>query len=238
MKTQIQIRALAVMSIAPMLLAAAQANTIDNNWSGVTGDRGNMTAFAFQADAGNFPASITPVGSLTPVIELTRLTFQRPNDSTTPSFGTGPRQLTDADTPVFLDVYTTMTSGAFSGYLGSSSSSVTWASTVQDQAYSFDFSGLTLSSSTKYWFVFSEDNLEGDDTNFRLKLNTSGDDLTPGQGKGYLVNDTLQSLTSSGAAQDWAFAFTAEFTPVPEPTSATLLGLALTGWLVRRRCRQ
>jgi len=215
-------RFVGLFATLPILVSVASANTISNNWSGVTGDRGNMTGFAFQADAGNFPASIDPAGSLGPAISLNSLTFFRPNDTTTPSFGTGARQVTDANAPVFLDVYTTLSSGVFSGYLGSSSTSVTWASTVQDQTYSFDFTGLTLASNTKYWFVFSEDNIAGDDANFRVKLNTSGNDTTPGEGKGYLVNDTIQGLTQGGATQDWGFAFTANFTPVPEPSIAAL----------------
>lgn len=229
------LRSVGVLALASAFVPAMHAATISNNWSGVTGDRGNMTGFAFQADAGNFPASIDPSGSLGPAISLNSLTFFRPNDTTSPSFGTGTRQVTDANTPVFLDVYTTLSGGVFSGYLGSSSSSVAWASTVQDQPYSFDFAGLTLGSNTKYWFVFSEDNVEGDDANFRMKLNTSGNDTTPGEGKGYLVNDTIQGLTSSGATQDWGFAFTANFTPVPEPSIAALCLIGGACLLRRRR---
>lgn len=225
---------LAALAITTSL---AQAATISNNWSGVTGDRGNMTAFAFRADAGNFPTSIDPAGSLTPNILLTSMTFFRPNDATTPTFGTGDRQLTASNTPVFLDVYATKAGTSFSDYLGSSSSSVTWESTVQDGLYSFDFAGLSLSSSTKYWFVFSEDNIAGDEANFRMKLNTSGTDAVAGQGRGYLTSDLLQGLTQGGADQDWGFAFTAGFTPVPEPTVAAVagLGLAMLSIFVRRR---
>jgi len=226
-----------LVTLLPAFCIVSRAATISNNWSGVAGDRGNMTGFAFRADAGSFPASVDPAGSLTPNISLNSLTFFRPNDTTTPSFGTGTRQVTDANTPVFLDVYSTLSSGVFSGYLGSSSTSVAWANTVQDQAYSFAFAGLTLSSSTKYWFVFSEDNLAGDDANFRVKLNTSGNDTTPGEGKGYLVNDTVQGLTQGGANQDWGFAFTADFTPVPEPSIAALCLVAGACLLRRRRAR-
>jgi hypothetical protein len=207
--------------------AMAQAHTISNDWSGVLGDRGNMTAFAFRADAGNYPTSLDPLGTLTPTISLTNLTFFRPNDTTTPVLGSGVRQLTDANTPVFLDVYTSKSGSIFSGYLGSSSTSVTWAGTVQDGLYSFEFAGLSLSSSTKYWFVFSEDNIAGDDANFRVKLNTSGSDAVAGPGRGYLTTDLQQSLTQAGADQDWAFAFTAGFTPVPEPTAFALAGMSL-----------
>jgi len=218
-------------------VAAASANTVSNNWSGVLGDRGNMTAFAFKADAGAFPTSIDPFGSLTPSILLTNITFFRPNDTTTPSFGTGVRQLANSTTPVFLDVYTAKSGTTFSGYLGSSSSSVTWASTVQDGAYSFDFSSLSLSSSTKYWFVISEDNIAGDESNFRMKLNTSGSDGVAGQGRGYLTGDLQQALAQNGVDQDWAFAFTAGYTAVPEPTVAAVagMGLAVLTIIARRR---
>jgi hypothetical protein len=229
-----------IISTFALMVAAvsiAQANTISNNWSGVLGDRGNMTAFAFKADAGAFPTSIDPFGSLTPSILLTNMTLFRPNDATTPVFGTGTRQLTSSTTPVFLDVYTTKSGTTFSGYLGSSSSSVTWASTVQDGLYSFDFSSLSLASNLKYWFVFSEDNVAGDDANFRVKLNTSGSDAVAGQGRGYLTGDLQQSLTQAGADQDWGFAFTAGYTAVPEPTVAAVagMGLVVLTILVRRR---
>lgn len=217
------------------LLAAAtlaQAQTISNPWSGVTGDRGNMSAFAFKATAGTYPGSVTPADSLTPLFTIDSLTLLRPNDTTTPAFGTGAGLLTDANTPVFVDIYSTYSGGVFSGYLGSSSSSVTWSSTVQDQPYTFNFAGITLQDTAKYWFVFSEDGLDGDVSNFRSKLNTSGDNLTAGPGKGYLLSDTAQAITSAGVVQDWAFAYTVGFTPVPEPSvfSFGLLGVAVLAW--------
>lgn len=203
---------------------AADTGTIVNEWSGVAGDKANMAAFAFQADAGIYPNSVTPPGSLTPVFQLDALTLRRPNDTVTPSFGAGARQTTDADTPVYLDLYSSYDGAAFGDYLGSSSSAVTWNSTVADQPYTFSFAGLTLDSSQKYWFAFSEDNVDGEVSNFRFLVNTSGDNTTPGQGKGYLVDDAVQGITQGGAGQDWGTAYTVHFTAIPEP-SVGLLGL-------------
>ena len=209
-----------------LLLAAAsgQAQTIGNPWSGVTGDRGNMSAFAFRADAGLYPNSISPAGALDGIsaITLTSVTLTRPNDATTPNFGDGLRQITSASATVFLDVYTEFSGGSFSGYLGSSLTGVTWDSTTAGQAYTFDFSAITLAVDQKYWFVFSEDDIDGEISQFRAQLNTSGDDATAGAGKGYLVGDTVQSVTSGGVAQDWAFATSVGFTPVPEPSTLAL----------------
>lgn len=222
--------------LAACLLARTtliHSQTISNPWSGVTGDRGNMVGFAFRADAGTFPDSVTPAGSLGAQLTLNGVTFLRPNDTQTPVFGTGARQLTDANTPVFLDIYTGYDAGAFSGYVGSSSSSVIWADTTPDQPFSLAFASLTLQSNTKYWFVFSEDGLEGEISNFRAKLNTAGDDLTPGAGKGYLVGDTAQAITQAGALQDWAFAYTVNV--VPEPTAVSLVLVGLLGCWLRRR---
>lgn len=225
---------LIVVSGIGLLATAAlgQAQTISNPWSGVTGDRGNMVGFAFKATGGNYPGSVAPADSLTPLFTIDSLTLLRPNDTTTPNFGTGDRLLTDANAPVFVDIYTTYSGGVFSDYVGSSSSSVTWSSTVQDQAYTFNFTGINLQDSTKYWFVFSEDGVAGEVSNFRAKLNTSGDDLTAGPGKGYLVGDTAQAITQAGVLQDWGFAYTVGFTPVPEPSvvSLGLLGVALLAW--------
>lgn len=225
----------ALVSTLAIGLSAASAATIINNWSGVSGDKGNMVGFAVKADAGLYPASVTPLGSLTPTFQLDGLTLIRPNDTTTPSFGTGVRQTTSADTPVYVDLYSSYSGGVFSGYLGSSASSVTWSSTVADTPYTFSFAGVVLQASQKYWFVFSEDNLEGEVSNFRAKLNTSGTDATPGAGKGYLVGDIVQSVTSAGASQDWAFAYTLNITPIPEPSTAALLALSGLALMLRKR---
>jgi len=226
--------------IASAAAWAADTGTIVNEWSGVTGDKANMAAFAFRADAGVYPNSVTPFGSLTPVFQLNALTLTRPNDAVTPSFGGGARQTTDADTAVYLDLYSSYDGAAFGGYLGSSSSSVTWNSTLPGEPYTFGFAGLTLDSNQKYWFVFSEDNVDGEVSNFRFLVNTSGDNSTPGQGKGYLVDDTVQGITQGGLSQDWAAAYTVHFTAIPEPSIGLLGflgGMALLGtrYGLRRR---
>jgi len=215
------------------------AATISNPWSGAAGDRANFSAFAFKADAGLFPTSVDPAGSLTPTFQLDSLTLIRPALASpdAPSFGTGPGQLTASNTPVFIDIYTDFAANAFSGYLGSSSSSVTWDDTVSDQPYTFNFTGINLDSGTKYWFVFSEDNLDGDIAQFRAKVNTSGNNTTPGPGPGYLVNDTLQVLLPGAtlSSRDWGVAFTVGFTPIPEPTTLALGLLGATLLIFRRR---
>src|SRR5690606_8284702 len=162
-------------------IALAQ-NTITNPGTAASGDKSNNAGFAFRADAGTFPASVSPSGSLTDVFALTKMTLKRPDDATTPSFGTGVRQTTDANAPIFLDVYTSLNGGtdAFSGYVGSSTSSIAWSATTQNATYSFNFSNLVLSKSTKYWFVFSEDAIAGEVSNFRQRVATGGSNTGSG----------------------------------------------------------
>lgn len=214
---------LAAALLCTTVFSHAQA-TINNPWSGVLGDRGNMTAFAFRANAGLFPGSVSPSGALDGMsaITLNSLSLTRPNDATSPNFGAGVRQITSASTPVFLDIYTDFSGGVFSGYVGSSLTGVAWDSTVAAQSYSFDFGAVTLAVDQKYWFVFSEDGIDGEVSQFRTQLNTSGDDATAGPGRGYLVGDTAQGVTSGGVGQDWGVAFTAGVTPVPEPSTLVL----------------
>lgn len=225
--------------VLPLLLAgtaAADTGTIANPWSGVSGDKANLAGFAFQANAGLYPNSISPAGSLTPTFQLDSLTLIRPNDTTTPSIGMGVRQTTSADTPVFVDVYSTYDGTTLGGYLGSSSSGVAWNSTAADQPFTFTFVGIALQADQKYWFVFSEDNVDGELSNFRLKVSTAGDDVTPGPGKGYLVNDTLQVIKApAGASDNWGVAYTVGFTTIPEPGIAALL--AAGGLLISLRKR-
>lgn len=215
--------------------ALAQPYTISNPWSGVAGDRANIAAFAFRADAGQYPDSVNPPGSLTPLLEIQRLTLTRPNDATTPNFGGAVGQVSSADAAVFVDIYTDFAGGAFSGYVGSSLTGVAWNDTVADGPYSFAFSGITLSSGTKYWFVFSEDNVEGEVSQFRLKVNTSGDNLTAGPGRGYLVDDTAQVALPNLTTQDWGVAYVVT---VPEPSALAILGLGAALTLMGRRPRR
>jgi hypothetical protein len=196
---------------------AVAQNTITNPGTTNTGDRSNTSGFAFRADAGTFPASISPAGSLTDIFALTKMTLKRPDDTTTPSFGTGVRQTTDANAPIFLDVYTNLNGGTdtFSGYVGSSSTSVAWSGTTQNATYSFDFSNMVLSKSTKYWFVFSEDAVDGEVSNFRHRVATGGSNTGTGDNaSGYLLNDTAQVHTQGGGESDWGTEYVAEFTPV------------------------
>ncbi len=211
-----------------------QAATIDNVWSGAGGDKANLAAFAFRADAGTFPDSVMPAGSLTSVFQIDALTLIRPNDTTTPSIGAGAYQITSADAPVYVDVYSGYDSGTFSGYLGSSSG-VTWSSTIADQPYTFAFSGVQLQSDQKYWFVFSEDASDGEVSNFRMKVNTSGNDATAGPGRGYMVGDLAQVIKQNGAADDWGMAYTVSFTAIPEPTTIALLAIGAALLISRKR---
>ncbi len=230
---------LAALLIGTVVFVSAQSGTIHNAWSGVSGDKANMAAVAFQADAGIYPDSITPAGALVSptALWLDALTLTRPDDTTSLSTGTGARQTTSVDTPVYVDVYSTYDSvnKAFSDYLGSSSTSVAWSQTVQNQDYTFGFSGITLQSNQKYWFVFSEDNIDGEVSNFRMKVNTAGDDATVGQGKGYLVGDTVQGFGQNNNNVDWGTAYTVSFTVIPEPAIGALVALGGLVLFFRKR---
>jgi len=172
----------------------------------------NLTAFAFRANAGLYPDSVYPPGALTETFRLQNITFFRPYDTNGPSFGTGYGALSGPDAPVYLDVYAdTNGMGGFSGYLGSSTNFVTWSDLASANSYSFSFAGLGLRSDHKYWTVFSEDPLEGEVSNFRAFMDTSGTDNTPGSGQGYLVRDKVQAFAFPNLSRDWAPLFVAEF---------------------------
>lgn len=109
---------------------------------------------------------------------------------------------------------------------------------LEGESYSFDFANLPLQSNTKYWFAFSEDNVDGEFSNFRLRVNTSGNDSTAGPGQGYLVNDTFQILDQGGNARDWGTDYVVELTAVPEPAGVVAfvaMGLGIVS--ARRKSR-
>lgn len=206
----------AAAAIGMATTASAQVNTITNPGSVVPGDNANNSAFAFRGDGGTFPGTVSPPGSLTDLFALTKMTLKRPAAGA-PSFGTGVRQTMSSATPIFLDVYTSLNGGTdtFSGYVGSSSTSLAWDDTVADMTYSFSFANLLLQKSTKYWFVFSEDNVAGEVSNFRQRVINSGNNTGTGDnGFGYLLNDTQQIHTQGGAETDWGTEYVVEFAPV------------------------
>lgn len=239
------------MLMAVVGAASAHAATISNPWSGVAGDRGNWAAFVFKATAGTFPASVTPAGAIDvgDTFTLNSLTFTRPDAGGNAAVGAAPG-LSSLAADVYLDVYATRTGTTgvnFTGFLGSSTNS----HAQQDiggtdlippgTSFTYNFSGLTLNKNTEYWIAFSETSGDGDIRNFRTRLNTSGTDGVAGAGKGYLVGNAIQLVTSSSANQDWAVEYVADVTPIPipEPSSAVLTLAALgLGAAARKRGRR
>ena len=127
----------------------------------------------------------------------------------------------------------------YSGYLGSSTSSVIFDNGLDPispgESFTFSFAGLTLDKDVTYWLVFSEDGIDGEVSSFRTRVNTSGNDSTAGPGPGYLVGNLAQ-VEYPGALNDWGVEFSASVTPVPEPSSLAVLvlGLISVGLLARR----
>jgi hypothetical protein len=178
------------------------------------------------------------------LFSLDSLTFTRPANDTAgniPIIGTGNGQLSSVAASVFLDVYSSRDDSlSYSGYLGSSANSVIYDDgndpIEPGESFTFEFEDLTLQKDVTYWLVFSEDAVEGEISSFRTRVNTSGDDATPGSGRGYLVGNTAQ-VEYPGALQDWAVEYVAQVTPIPEPASMAVIGLlfALSAAAIRNR---
>ncbi len=231
-------------------ITASAATVIVNNTTSASiasGDRANLRGFAFRPQAGG----TGPASTLTQSVTLASLTLFRPgfSDGTTPVFGTGAGQPTNATTPVYVKVYTSFTGGTTAAdvgtYMGSSTNGIRWtdvdningagvstATAAPFEGYTYTFPPITLDKDTTYWMVFSEtSDSTVDVANFRMIVEPGAG----AAGAGYLT-DTVQARTTTGAAQDWGVYFNATVNTVPEP-AASALGLAATGLMLRRRRR-
>ena len=124
---------------------------------------------------------------------------------------------------IYLDVYSGLSSGVYSGYVGSSIDSQVW---VSGTTLAWNFDSLALAKSTIYYAVFSTDAIDGS----VVSRPTAYESDTYGGGT-LIYNNAISSGLDAG--------FSATFTTadVPEPATyaafAGLAALALT--IVRRR---
>ena len=236
---------------ALFLVVACQtpaATVLIDNTTGAavaSGDRANLRGFAFRPNAGG----TGPAAALPGTVYLESITLHRPgfSDATTPQFGATAGFITDANTPVYLKIYSSWTGGLTGAdlgtFLGSSTNGITWtevdningpgvstASAAPFESYTFTFPAVSLDRDTTYWMVFSETSDSSVDVaQFRMIVEPGAG----AAGSGYLA-DTIQARTTTGAAQDWGVYFNANVNTVPEP-AAGALGLLGAAVLLRRR---
>lgn len=239
------------ISFSLLALAAVSAPAatvlVDNTLSATiaSGDRANIRGFAFRPAAGG----TGPAEVLTQEVGLLSLSLHRPGfaDATTPLLGSASGQITDANAPVYLKVYSSYTGGTAAGdlgtFLGASSNGISWAevdgingagssaaTAAPFESFTYNFSSIALDKDTTYWAVFSEtSDSSADVANFRLIVEAGAG----AAGSGYLA-DAVQVRDTSGAARDWGVYFTATVNTVPEP-SGSLLGVLAGSYLMLRR---
>lgn len=124
---------------------------------------------------------------------------------------------------IYLDIYSGLSSGVFSGYVGSSTDSQVWASGT---TLTWNFDNLALDKSTTYYAIFSTDAIDGNDT---TRPTAYESDAYSG---GVLIYSNAISPTL-----DAGFSATFNTAAIPEPaTYGTLAGLAVLALVgVRRR---
>lgn len=181
-------------------LAATVSAQVSLSYLTGSGAGASVTGQSFTpGDAGTFPTSTA---------YLTQMQFQ-----------TG----MDVGGSIYLDVYTGLSAGVFSGYVGSSTNSNVWVSGAT-QTWSFD--NLALDKATVYFAVFSTDATDGNVVNRPTAYATGT------YGGGVLI---YNGAVSPGLDAGFSATFT---TPaVPEPATygafAGLAALILTA--IRRR---
>lgn len=125
---------------------------------------------------------------------------------------------------IYIDIYTTLTGGNFSGYVGSSTNSNVWEDTAL-KTWTFDH--LALDVDLTYYAVYSSDATDGGVVNRP----------TPYQSDVYAGGVLIYNSAPAGSL-DAGFAITLAATAVPEPsTYAALAGVAVLGLALWRRRR-
>lgn len=196
--------------VAATLMSAADAALILEQ---PETDFSSGTAFAGQAfvpsDAVEMTTSISPV-PFPDTVELTEFTLFRGNP--------------DDPGDVYLNIYSTLDSGALSGFVGSSTNVIDWNTISPGEAAVFTFDNLTLDSDTKYFAALSTTNTTGSIVSTRLR----GQGGNPYLNGGAVLNNG--GTITEAANNDTKF----EAVFIPEPGSLTL-GLLGVGLMAFRR---
>jgi hypothetical protein len=204
----------------------AQTVTVDDGGATQFGDTGGF-AIDFDTTTGltaNWEPDLT-----SQLYSIDRITVYRGTEALT---GT-----------VRLGVYTTLTIGTLGGFQGVSNNTVTLDGVAQDAPLTFTFSNITVTPQANpgagddiRYFVFQT----GSDPITNLATESTRVAIMRAEGGDGQFNDELSAILQIGGnglglRTDRAPEYMAMITPVPEPTTFGLLGLAGVALASRRR---
>lgn len=213
--------------IAATTLAANAVSVVVDNYIGTqngstTGAVGNFTVQSFTPSV----AGLAYTGDLDTVAENSPLPTTVYLES-----ATFLRALTGTATvgSLFIDVY--LGDGNDGTYVGSSTNSIDVNNTAALGSMVWTFANFALTSASEYAFVFSTDNIAGNNVIARLQVaRTAGGAFT----NTYSGGDADDTATGNSPTA-FDSRFTAQFNTVPEPSAALFGGLGMLALLRRRR---
>ncbi|HOQ05706.1 MAG TPA: PEP-CTERM sorting domain-containing protein [Anaerohalosphaeraceae bacterium] len=137
---------------------------------------------------------------------------------------------------VYLGVYTGLgTGGALSGFLGTSTNTIDFKSTVNGEWYTFNFSGISVTADSvvgagtgMLYFVFQPTTA--------AKANTYGDEIRLHRiNADTTINQSLSSVIAYGGLSTLrSLEYQVQITPIPEPTTMALMGLGVFAFRRKR----